>query len=225
LNKAIYFYNSALKINPLLFPALCSLATAYDRKGLDSQANYYLQKAVQLNPYDSLVNFNLGLYYLKKRVPEKAIYCLNRALSDKTLSKDCLFYLGIAYKQKNENGRAATYFKKAINNHVKLVDSHLNLAEIHAKASRPELALEETRKALDLMSKSQKIFHSSISRIFFNKKFEALQPSKSILLPLLFRSIETKNQELRIMKEYLSGKVVGHTTDKESELEFSVEDE
>jgi Tfp pilus assembly protein PilF len=224
LNKAIYFYHSALKINPLFFRALGSLASAYDRKGSASQANYYLQKAIQLNPYDPLANFNLGLYYLKKRVPEKGIYCFNLAASNETLSKDCLFYLGIAYKQKNENGRAATYFKKAINNHVKLVDSHLNLAEIYAKTSRPELALEETRKALDLMSKSQEIFHSSMGRIFSNKKFEALQPSKTILLPLLSRSIKTKNQELRIMKEYLLGKAVDHTTDNERELEFSVDD-
>jgi tetratricopeptide (TPR) repeat protein len=128
--KALYYYNRALYVNPDFPPIYNDIAAVFDGKGDYDIANKYLVKAIRLHPGSIEANFNVGLSYLREGQPEKAIRHFQRVSGEKQFDERVSLYLGIAFKQKDQLGRALTYFNMAIKENPRNIKPYLHLAEV-----------------------------------------------------------------------------------------------
>jgi len=208
--RAKFYYQKAIQINPYFFPAFSNLASVYDKEGMPHLAHKYLTEATMLNSDDPYANFNMGLYYLRHKEPEKAIAHLNKSKGEEGLTKDALLLFGIAYKQKGQFGRAVTYFRKAAKESSKKIDAHLHMAEIFSKISNQKMALQEMNLAINLMIKNKALFYQIMDRLLERRGLIHLQPSAELILPLISEACGDKLGLLTEWKDYVEKRLEKH---------------
>ncbi len=194
--KALYYYNRALYINPQFPHIYNDIAGVFDRKGNYELAYKYLAKAFGLYPDSIVTNYNLGLYYLRKGQPDKAIYHLQRVSDEKQFGEKVPLYFGVAFKQKGQLGRAATYFKKALKTNPRNIKLYLHLAEIFYRIGNYKSAERETGKAIILMS-NRNIFQKILDDLQKGGQSSNLQPKADIVIPLIGKLCLRRSETLK----------------------------
>ncbi|OIO01719.1 hypothetical protein AUJ67_04030 [Candidatus Desantisbacteria bacterium CG1_02_49_89] len=147
--KAIEYYNKALKYNPVSLEIPYKLAFAYARKGDLGQALKIYSKIAKLAPDYYQVHHNKGyIYYILKNM-DPAIKELEIAVRQ-DWSNDLGFYLlGKAYEEKGDLEKAEKAYhnaiesRKAVNKYLDNnapwvnTDAYLALAELYTKLDSP----------------------------------------------------------------------------------------
>ena len=130
-DRAEYFYQQAIKVDPNCYPALNGLAVLYERQGRMDAVLPLLRKALEVEPESSHASFNLGLFHLKNGEPEKAVPFFNIAMRDQGLQHSVLVSSGVAYKQIGQRGKAAGLFERAVMTNPKDITPRLHLVELY----------------------------------------------------------------------------------------------
>jgi tetratricopeptide (TPR) repeat protein len=201
--KAESFYNKALALKSDFPPLFNDMAALFDKEERPRLVYRYLAKALELSPHDFFAAFNMGFYYLQHGQPAKAItYLSTLPGNEKSFGERLPFYLGIAYEQTGRLGRAAVYFKKAINKNPKNIKAYIHLAEVFCAAGKREWARREMATAIDLIG-NQELFERIVKDMTGNSGSIHLQPKKEIIIPLMREILVKKSTTLEKWSEEL----------------------
>ena len=105
-------------------------------------------------------------------------------------------YFGIAFKQKGHLGRAAIYFKKALERNPQNIKPYLHLAEIFYRTGKYERAEQETEKAINLMA-DKNMFKKILADLQKDGPAYNLQPSADIVISLIREACLSKSETLK----------------------------
>ncbi len=97
--KAIHSYETALKLEPDLLPALVNIAMAYNLAGDNAEAEASLRRAHKLSPDDAAVNLNLGLLLAEQKKLKEAEAALRRAFKANPKSAVAAYNLAVILGQ------------------------------------------------------------------------------------------------------------------------------
>jgi protein O-mannosyl-transferase len=201
--KAESFYNKAFELNSEFSPLFNDMAALFDREEKPQLAYRYLAKALKLSPHDLFAAFNLGFYFLQQGKPAKAITYLSKLPeNEQSFGERLPLYLGIAYKQTGRLGRAAVFFKKAINRNPRNIKAHIHLAEVFCIAGKRERARREIGTAIDLIG-NKNLFEKIVQDMSRNSKSINLQPKKEVIIPLMREVLMKKSKTLKKWSEEL----------------------
>ncbi|MBU1078373.1 MAG: tetratricopeptide repeat protein, partial [Spirochaetes bacterium] len=112
--KAIGYYNKALKLKGTDPEAIAGLGICYYHLGDFEKTKEYLDQAVQLDRKNYLAHYYYGLFYHKKQLYDTAIGEYEKAMPDKSLRMKTLYGMGMCYQQKEVNVRAIDTYEQAI---------------------------------------------------------------------------------------------------------------
>jgi protein O-mannosyl-transferase len=153
LDKAIEYYNLALKINPTYFSVLNNLGSALSSKGdIDGSIRYY-KKAIESEPNNRSIYRiynNLGIAaYHQKRFKDAVSY-FEKALNVNPNYYSTYNNLGVVLEQMNNLDDAIFYYRQGlqINPHDSGLYNNIGLA--YGKKGNIDKAIEYFRKALQL---------------------------------------------------------------------------
>ena len=135
LKGAITHYEKALRIDPLLYPALNNLGVAYDRQGARPQAEKVLLRAIEINSGDGESYVNLGhVLYDEGRYTEARVR-LEEGLKRSPGSATGHFFLGSTELKLGDLGQAESNLKQACLLDPKGIPAaHLQLANVYLRA-------------------------------------------------------------------------------------------
>ncbi|WP_052272716.1 tetratricopeptide repeat protein [Methanococcus maripaludis] len=111
-DKAIEYYEKAIKLNPDDANAISFLGTLYDGEGDREKAYEYLTKALEMEPKNPWMYYNLGLYYLNHD-DNMAIGCFEKALRIDPENECCWSQLGYTYYDIGDYTNSKLNFEKA----------------------------------------------------------------------------------------------------------------
>ena len=203
--KALYYYNRALYVNPDFPPIYNDIAAVFDGKGDYDIANKYLVKAIRLHPGSIEANFNVGLSYLREGQPEKAIRHFQRVSGEKQFDERVSLYLGIAFKQKDQLGRALTYFNMAIKENPRNIKPYLHLAEVFYRIGDHKQAKRKVAKAINLIP-DKDTFQKILKALLTKDRSRNLQPRADIIIPLMREACLSKSEILQEWSDLLREK-------------------
>lgn len=113
IDKAIEYYETAIRLKPNYADAHSNLGIAYQDKGLPDKAIDYYQIAIRLKPDYAEAYYNLGNIYREKDLPYKAIEHYQAAIRLKPDYADAYYNLGVVYENEELNDKATEYFSAA----------------------------------------------------------------------------------------------------------------
>jgi len=203
--KALYYYNRALYVNPDFPPIYNDIAAVFDGKGDYDIANKYLVKAIRLHRDSIEANFNVGLSYLREGQPEKAIRHFQRVSGEKQFDERVSLYLGIAFKQKDQLGRALTYFNMAIKENPRNIKPYLHLAEVFYRIGDHKQAKRKVAKAINLIP-DKDTFQKILKALRTKDLSRNLQPRADIIIPLMREACLSKSEILQEWSDLLREK-------------------
>ncbi len=97
LREVVWYFKTAVDIDPLFIDAYDNLAKAYYNLGMFDKAEQYCKKALEINPEYGGAQFSLAwIYLLGKSQPNEAIYYFNKVLEKAKISY-AYYGLGMAY--------------------------------------------------------------------------------------------------------------------------------
>lgn len=113
-NRAILFYDEAIKIDPKYEYAYLSRGSAYHNLEKYDKAIEDYSKAIEYNPEDLVAYINRGIAYGKIEKYGKAIEDYSKAIELKPEDVDVYLFRGDAYLNLKEHDKAIESFSKAI---------------------------------------------------------------------------------------------------------------
>lgn len=113
-NRAIFFYDEAIKIDPKYEYAYLSRGIAYHNLEKYDKAIEDYSKAIEYNPEDLVAYINRGIAYGKIEKYGKAIEDYSKAIELKPEDVDVYLFRGDAYLNLKEHDKAIESFSKAI---------------------------------------------------------------------------------------------------------------
>lgn len=143
LNIAEKYYRMALRVDPKYAEAVNNLGTVYYAKKSYRRAVNQYKKALRLNPESASVWSNLGTGYFARRDYERASQAWQTALKLDPEVFESRSTQGVLLQERSVEERSKYHFY---------------LAQMYAKAGRPELALQYIRKSLEEGFKERKKF-------------------------------------------------------------------
>lgn len=202
--KAHFFYERSIELNPDYSPLYNDMAAMYDMEGKGSLAFNYLVKAVKLQPNSIMANYNLGLAYLRKRDPDKAIYHLKKLLNrhDKLIMDRVPLYIGVAFKQKGKLGSAEIYLKRALEVNPENIAIYLHLAEIYCLKGEQDRAKLQISKAISFI-RDQNTFTRIIEHLTESGESRNIEPKAKIVVPLMAQLYAEKAKKFIAWSECL----------------------
>jgi len=213
-DRAGFFYQRAIQVDPNWYPALNSLAVLYERQGRMDAVLPLLRKALVVEPESSHASFNLGLFHLKNGEPEKAVPFFNIAMRDPGLEHSVLVSSGVAYKQMEQRGKAAGLFEQAIMTNPKDITPRLHLIELYHASGLERRALDQGEGLLDILFTDEGLFYNTVDFILKKGALKDVDLSGKIILPVLYQAMTKRgdifNRQLSYLKKVL---------DKDSKIE------
>ncbi len=148
--KAMAFYQEALKVNPQ--NAKASLAMGLALSGLDraDDAEKYYREAIRQDPTNSQSHNNLGLWYDRQGQPEEARRCFLKAIELKPSSFQAHNNLGMMYGKSGQNEKAREELEMAIQLNPRSARAITNLGLVLYRTGQKEKALKLWKKALEI---------------------------------------------------------------------------
>jgi len=203
--KALSFFNIALRMAPDFPPVHNDIAVVFDSKGNYQRAHRYFLNAIALEPDRLETNYNLGLFYLRDGQPDKAIYHLDRVPNGSPFEQSILLYRGIAFKHKGRLGRALSLFKRAVEKDPRNIRPYLHLAEIFFLTGDKTRAQGQVAKAISLISDT-KAFKKILEALLTKGRSRNLQPNADVVIPLMMNACRAKSQIFQEWSDLLKEK-------------------
>jgi tetratricopeptide (TPR) repeat protein len=168
LDKAMFYYKTALKIRPNDATALYNLGNVFSEKGYIDKAIQYYLKALNIKPnYTAALN-NLGEALAKKGDYDKANYYFKRALkTDPTGSGTCMNFANALFLQAKPDIAVALY-KKILQTDSENPDVHYNLAYVLFSEKKYNEAIRHYNETLRIDPKYLKA-HYHLGDIYFSR--------------------------------------------------------
>ena len=151
-NKAINFYEEALKWDPYLGPMYYNIGKILQNKEFYNLSQKYLEKAAKYVDHSNLP-LDLAIVYLKKGQLDKAAIKLKQAISYQRDEKSMLpLYadLGNTYLQLKRYKPAEIVLKDALKIDPDFINAHYGLAGAYLNQNKIEEALVELQKVIEL---------------------------------------------------------------------------
>src|SRR3989338_783830 len=148
--KAMVFYEEALRIRPDNAKASLAMGLALTKAGRSSDAEKYYRDAIEADPFNSDSYNNLGLWYDEHGRLDEAEKCFLKAAELKPHSFQPYNNLGMFYGKRGENEKALGVLKKALEINPQSPRVHTNLGLVYYRLGRREEALVEWKKALEI---------------------------------------------------------------------------
>jgi tetratricopeptide (TPR) repeat protein/TolB-like protein/predicted Ser/Thr protein kinase len=147
----------ALKLDPQSSPVISNLGTSYFYLHRYPEAVKQFERAVELNPNNETMTGNLADAYRAagqtdraKATYEKAIALAFRALRVNPRSATTMGSLALYFAKKGDIGQAMEFVQRARGLDPSSVDLINTSAEVHALSNRPEEAIADLKKALQM---------------------------------------------------------------------------
>jgi protein O-mannosyl-transferase len=160
LDKAVFHYKTALKINPMDAMALYNLGTIYEKKGhMDRAISYYL-KALRINPdYAGALN-NLGMAFYDRGNYDRAALFFRSAIKTKSKHTDARINLANVLFLQSKPDEAILQYQKIIQTDPENADAHYNLACVLAFQNKINEAVHHYNEALRIDPKYSKAYYN-----------------------------------------------------------------
>jgi putative inorganic carbon (HCO3(-)) transporter len=157
--KAIYYFEKARKINPLVPDYCFQLGFCYSSMGnINLAKNEYL-KTVKFKPNDPNLLYNLGLVYYKTGDYDSSIYYFKKAEKIYQIMNPThyriYYYLGLSYGKKGLVNDAINSFKKSLKIKPDFAICHFNIANAYLLKGEKIHAIQHLKKVIDLESNSE----------------------------------------------------------------------
>jgi len=152
LNKAIKIYEEALKWDPYLGQVYYDIGRILQNKGIYNLALEYFEKTAKYVDHPELPR-DLAIVYLKKGLLDKAVIKLKQAISYQRNKKSMLpLYseLGNTYILLKRYKPAEITLKNALKIDPNFINAHYGLASVYLQNNRPQEALEELQKVIEI---------------------------------------------------------------------------
>jgi O-antigen ligase len=157
VNKAIKMYEEALKWDPYLGEVYYQMGRTLQNRRIYNIALEYFEKAEKYVDHPDLPQ-DLASVYLKKELFDKAAIKFKQAISYQKNEKSMLpLYnqLGSIYFRQKNYKQAEMAFENALKIEPNFVNSHYGLASVYLQQNRPDEALQELQKVIELAPDSQ----------------------------------------------------------------------
>ena len=148
--KALPYFEQAIRIKPDFAEAHFGLGVAYGNLGRHSEALEAFKQAMRIKPDDADAHYNLGLAYDHLGRWNEAVEAYKQAIRIKPDRAEPHYNLGVAYDELGRLNEAVEAYKQAI--HLKPDDAkaHHNLGVVYGKIGRLNEAVEAFRQAIGL---------------------------------------------------------------------------
>jgi tetratricopeptide (TPR) repeat protein len=159
LDKAVFHYQAALKIEPGYAMALYNLGTIYEKKGqMDKAISYYL-KALKTTPdYFDALN-NLGFAFYNKGNYDKAVLYFKRALKTNPKKTNARLNLANVLFFQSKPDEAISQYQQILQSDSENADAHCNLAYILSRQNKIKEAVHHYNEALRIDPKNSEAYY------------------------------------------------------------------
>lgn len=148
--KATYYLERAIQINPRHPMAYFNLGAVYGKQNLFEKEVEYYEKAIEVNPKLVKPQGNLGALYGKKGDFPKAIEFLSRALELDFRYVPAYYNLGITFVKMGDYEKAGEALEKAIQINPSHAQAHYTLGLVYREQGDVGRALEQAAKLENL---------------------------------------------------------------------------
>lgn len=148
--KAIVYYNQAIKLKPDFLQAYTNRGVAYEEKGEYEKAIQDYNKVIQLKPDDVIVYYNRAVAYEKKGELDNAIQDYTRAVELKPDFFQAYNNRGTVYERKGEYEKAIVDYTQAIQLKSDYTKAYNNRGDAYRKKGDFEKAIQDFTKAIQL---------------------------------------------------------------------------
>ena len=138
--KAIGYFDQALRLNPDHVVALENLGSAYRQLKHWDDARKAFERALAVSPNDPEANYGLGMVYAQTDDAAHALEHLTRALQSRPAYPEALNNLGILYLRTQHRDEAVAKFEECIRVAPDFDQSYLNLARVYVVEGAPDKA-------------------------------------------------------------------------------------
>jgi tetratricopeptide (TPR) repeat protein/peroxiredoxin len=139
-DKAIGYFQEALKLSPDHMIALDNLGSAYRQQRLWDDARKTYERALEISPKDAEANYGLGMVFAQNDDTARAFDSLQRALKLRPIYPEALNNLGILYLRTQRRDEAVASFEECMRVAPAFDQAYLNLARVYAVEGTPEKA-------------------------------------------------------------------------------------
>jgi len=160
LDKALFHYKAALKINPGYATALYNLGTIYEKKGqMDEAIRNYL-KALKVKPeYFDALN-NLGLAFCNQGKYDRAVIYFKKALKTESLKTGARINLANVLFLQSKPYEAVSQYQKILQTDSENADAHFNLAYVLSSQNKIDDAVHHYNETLKIDPKYSKAYYN-----------------------------------------------------------------
>ena len=165
---ALQEFTEAEKLTPEDPVLLNDLGLTYFRKGHFDLAEQKYRKALDLRPGYSEARNNLGVNYLEMKRWQEAIDQFKLVQEDIFYQgqESAVINLGLGYLGKGEYQQALTVLRGAVSRNGGDPRTRLHLGRVYHALDRPELAVEQYRKSLELNgSYANAYYHLALAQV------------------------------------------------------------
>ena len=150
LDKAIYHYKAALKINSNFMLALYNLGTALSEKKDYENAVYYLNKAHKINPKRTDVRMNLANVLFIKGKTDEAVSHYIEILKTDSENADAHYNLGYVLSAQRNFKDAVFHYREALRINPEYAKAHYFIGNILLKHGKVKEAFTHFAEAIKL---------------------------------------------------------------------------
>jgi protein O-mannosyl-transferase len=168
LDKAIYHYKAALKINPGYATALYNLGTVCENKGrMDEAIGYYL-KALKVKPkyFDALNNIGMVFYHQGKY--NKAVLYFKKALKTNPKKTNARLNLANVLFLQSKPDEAVSEYQKILQTDSKNAAAHYDLGYVLSSQNKLDEAVHHYNETLKIDPKYSKA-HYGLANILMRQ--------------------------------------------------------
>ncbi|RLC23122.1 MAG: hypothetical protein DRH21_07445 [Deltaproteobacteria bacterium] len=150
LDKAIYHYKAALKINSNFILALYNLGTVLSEKKDYENAVYYFNKALKINPKRTDVRMNLANVLFIKGKADEAVSHYIEILKTDSENADAHYNLGYVLSTQRHFKEAVFHYRQALRINPGYVKAHYFIGNILLKQGKTEEAFTHFSQAIKM---------------------------------------------------------------------------
>jgi len=146
--KAVKYYEAAIKNDPSNPSAYVGLGQYYDGAGQDEKAKTNYEKALELDPGLTDVMGPLGIIYFQENQIGKAEDLIARSLADDSNNAESQFFLGLIRYKEGKNEQAVEALKKSISIDDDSAEAHYYLGAAYNRIGEEDNAIAEFEKSV-----------------------------------------------------------------------------
>ncbi len=139
-DKAIGYFQQALKLSPDHMIALDNLGSAYRQQRLWDDARETYERALEISPNDAEANYGLGMVFAQNDDTARAFDSLQRALKLRPIYPEALNNMGILYLRTQRRDQAVASFEECIRVAPAFDQAYMNLARVYVVEGAPDKA-------------------------------------------------------------------------------------